>query len=121
MNLASAGLFPGIMGTVRIGGYGTHCRRDGPVAHELSRCHERNAEIQLTRSHPAATHNKSPISGTQDSSSIGLPCLRTQSSPRIFPFDFCISAFSSGKKRPIAYELIPPKVLPTEATASAVQ
>ena len=75
-----------------------------------------NAAIQLTRSHPAATHSKSPISGTQDSSSIGLPCLRTQTSPRIFPFDFCISAFSSGKKRPIGRSVAARKLLVNSAS-----
>lgn len=81
-----------------------------------------NAPSQDIRSHPAATHNGSPSTGTQDNSRIGLPHFRTCSTARrCAALDNSVSGYRKAMSQPSPHELIPPNVLPAVATANKFQ
>src|SRR5512140_3939651 len=63
------------------------------------------------RSQPDATHSPSPTTGTHANSSAAGPYRWSHATPRL--------ATGLGNSRPIRYDVMPPSVLPTVATASA--
>ena len=81
-----------------------------------------NAPIQDIRSHPAATHNGSPSTGTHENSKIGLPHFRTCSTARrCASLDNSVRGYRKAMSQPKTHELIPPNVLPAVATAKRFQ